>query len=74
MDEPVQKYMGSMFSSHDFRQRLTFDGNNWIQLGGTYSANRDEWDGEWFVIGRAVITPTFDEVVIPTENVNVWMV
>ena len=70
MDEPVQKYMGSMFSSHDFRQRLTFDGNNWIQLGGTYSANRDEWDGEWFVIGRAVITPTFDEVVIPTDNVN----
>jgi hypothetical protein len=39
-------------------------------LGGTYSANRDEWDGEWFVIGRAVITPTFDEVVIPTDNVN----
>jgi len=70
MDEPVQKYMGSMFSSHDFRQRLTFDSNNWIQLGGTYSANRDEWDGEWFVIGRAVITPTFDEVVIPTDNVN----
>ena len=70
MDEPVQKYMGSMFSSHDFRQRLTFDGNNWIQLGGTYSANRDEWNGEWFVIGRAVITPTFDEVVIPTDNVN----
>ena len=70
MDEPVQKYMGGMFSSHDFRQRLTFDGNNWIQLGGTYSANRDEWDGEWFVIGRAAITPTFDEVVIPTDNVN----
>jgi hypothetical protein len=30
----------------------------------------DQWDGEWFVINRAVITPTFDEVVIPTDNVN----
>lgn len=75
MDEPVQKYSGQMFSSHNFRQRLTFDGNNWIQLGGTYNANRDEWDGEWFVINRAVITPTFDDdIFVNTEmsfgNVN----
>jgi hypothetical protein len=70
MDEPVQKYAGGMFSSHDFRQRLTFDGNNWVQLGGTFNANRDQWDGEWFVINRAAITPTFDDVIIPTENVN----
>ena len=62
MDAPIQKYMGRMFSSHDFRQRLTFDSNNWIQLGGTYSANTDEWDGEWFVISRASISPTFDDV------------
>lgn len=70
MDSPVQKYTGGMFSSHDFRQRLTFDGNNWIQLGGTYSANMDQWDGEWFVINRATITPTFDEVELPIDNVN----
>ena len=70
MDAPVQKYMGRMFSSHDFRQRLTFDSNNWIQLGGTYSANMDEWDGEWFVISRAAITPTFDDVVIVDDSVN----
>jgi len=62
MDEPIEKYMGRMFSSHDFRQRLTFDSNNWIQLGGTFNANSDEWDGEWFVISRAVITPTFDDI------------
>jgi len=70
MDSPVQKYTGGMFSSHDFRQRLTFDGNNWIQLGGSYSANMDQWDGEWFVINRAAITPTFDEVELPIDNVN----
>ena len=56
-----------MFSSHDFRQRLTFDSKNWIQLGGTYSANMDEWDGEWFVISRAAITPTFDNSTTKTD-------
>ena len=62
MDEPIEKYMGRMFSSHDFRQRLTFNSTNWIQLGGTFNANSDEWDGEWFVISSAVITPTFDDI------------
>lgn len=62
MDEPIEKYMGRFYSSHDFRQRLYFDESYWVQLGGTYSANTDEWDGEWFVIRRASITPTFDDV------------
>ena len=70
MDEPVQKYEGSMFSNHNFRQRLTFDGNNWIQLGGTYNANMDQWDGEWFVINRAAITPTFDDDVFVNSDVD----
>jgi len=62
MDEPIEKYMGRIFSSHDFRQRLYFDESYWVQLGGTYSANVDEWDGEWFIIRRASITPTFDDI------------
>ena len=75
MDEPIEKYMGQIFSSHDFRQRLYFDESYWVQLGGTYSANMDEWDGEWFVIRRASITPTFDDIatitgVTPIGSVN----
>lgn len=75
MDEPIEKYMGRMFSSHDFRQRLYFNEAYWIQLGGTYSANMDEWDGEWFLIRKASITPTFDSIdtatdVIAFSNVN----
>ena len=66
MDQPIEKYMGRFFSSHDFRQRLTFDSKNWVQLGGTYSANMDEWNGEWFVISSASITPTFDDVTTVT--------
>jgi hypothetical protein len=75
MNTPVNKYQGRIFSDHDFRQRLTFDGRKWIQLGGTFNANLDEWSGEWFVIERATITPTFDDVNIDTglndfSNVN----
>ena len=67
MDEPIEKYMGRMYSSHDFRQRLYFDESYWVQLGGTYSANMDEWDGEWFVIRRASITPTFEDVTTKSD-------
>lgn len=76
MNEPVNKYQGRFFSDHDFRQRLNFDGRRWIQLGGTFKANLDEWTGEWFVIERATsITPTFDDVTNDTglndfSNVN----
>ena len=71
MDEPIQKYMGRFYSSHDFRQRLVFDSKNWVQLGGTYSANTDEWDGEWFAISRASITPTFDDVTTITDVIGI---
>ena len=70
MDAPIEKYMGGMYSIHDFNERLEFDGREWIQLGGTFSANMDQWDGEWFAIAKAAITPTFDDVIIPTDNVD----
>ena len=70
MNNPVEKYAGAMFSVHDFKERLKFDQKIWIQLGGTFNANRDEWDGEWFVIEKASITPTFDDAAFPTDNVG----
>ena len=30
MDEPIEKYMGRMYSSHDFRQRLYFEESYWV--------------------------------------------
>ena len=74
MDAPIQKYMGRFYSSHDFRQRLVFDSKNWVQLGGTYSANTDEWDGEWFAISRASISPTFDDVTTITGATGIGSV
>ena len=56
MNTPVQKYEGSIFSNHDFMTRLVFEAKNWLQLGGTFNANSDEWDGEWFAISKETIT------------------
>ena len=56
MNKPVQKYDGSIFSNHDFMTRLVFEAKNWLQLGGTFKANSDEWDGEWFAIAKETIT------------------
>ena len=58
MNTPVQKYEGSIFSSHSFMTRLIFEGKNWLQLGGRFIANSDEWDGEWFAISKETITIT----------------
>jgi hypothetical protein len=58
MNTPVQKYEGSIFSSHNFMTRLIFEGKNWLQLGGRFIANSDEWDGEWFAISKETITIT----------------
>lgn len=61
MDEPIEKYTGQIFSNHTFRRRLTFDSKSFLQMGGTFTANTDTWDGEWFAIVRASITPTLDD-------------
>lgn len=58
MNTPVQKYEGNVFSSHHFMTRLIFEGKNWLQLSGSFNANSDEWDGEWFAISKETITIT----------------
>ena len=58
MNTPVLKYEGSVFSSHHFMTRLIFEGKNWLQLSGSFNANSDEWDGEWFAISKETITIT----------------
>ena len=67
MNTPIEKYLGGMYSIHDFNERLEFDGKEWIQLGGTFSANMDQWDGEWFAIDKADITPTFEDVTTKSD-------
>jgi hypothetical protein len=69
MNKPIQKYEGSIFSSHHFMTRLIFEGKNWVQLGGRFTANSDEWDGEWFAISKETITITNTDTGVPADPV-----
>jgi len=69
MNTPVKKYEGQFFSNNHFMTRLVFEGTNWLQLGGTYNANNDEWDGEWFGISRENITISNSDVGVPGDPV-----
>ena len=69
MNKPIQKYEGNIFSSHHFMTRLIFEGKNWVQLGGRFTANSDEWDGEWFAISKEAITITNTDTGVPADPV-----
>ena len=69
MNKPIQKYEGNIFSSHHFMTRLIFEGKNWVQLGGRFIANSDEWDGEWFAISKETITITNTDTGVPADPV-----
>ena len=66
MDEPIEMYQGTIFSNHEFRRRLTFDSNKWVQISGKLNANLDQWEGDWFSINSTAITSTFDDTTLPT--------
>jgi len=69
MNTPVKKYEGQFFSNNHFMTRLVFEGTNWLQLGGRYNANNDEWDGEWFGISRESITISNTDTGVPADPV-----
>jgi hypothetical protein len=71
MDEPIERYQGTIFSNHDFKRRLTFDSNNFLQLNGSFNANLDQWDGEWFAVVSASITPTFDDTTTSNPTLSI---
>jgi hypothetical protein len=71
MDEPIERYQGSIFSNHDFKRRLTFDSKKFLQINGSFNANLDQWDGEWFAIVSTSITPTFDDTTTSNPTLSI---
>ena len=69
MNKPIQKYEGSIFSSHPFMNRLVFEAKNWLQIGGTFTAGNDQWDGEWFAISKESITITNTDTGVAVDPV-----
>lgn len=70
MDEPVERYNGNIFSNHSFKEILAFESNKYLQTGGTFTANTDEWSGEWFVISRADASITFGDDPVDTALIT----
>jgi len=66
---PVKKYNGTIRGKIDAFSRLGFDGSKWLFIGGSFTANSEEWSGEWFHIAiddtGVVIDP---EEPVPTAN------
>jgi hypothetical protein len=47
---PIQRFNGEMFNDASFDKRLAFDGARYLNIGGTFNANFDQFSGEWYLI------------------------
>ena len=56
----VKRFEGTTIQGHNFSDRLLFDTSYWIQLRGTYNANNDEYNGEWFKIAKDTTTTNLE--------------
>lgn len=56
---PVKRVKGRVFGSSIYAvsKLNAWTGTDWLLLGGTFTANRDEWAGEWFEI-NSLATPS----------------
>jgi len=63
----VKRFEGVTIQSHNFKDRLVFDSAYWIQLRGSFNANSDEYQGEWFKIARSTATTNLDDVEINVD-------
>lgn len=50
--KPVERYQGGVIGEAYFGRRYYFDGAYWLMMMGTFTANTDEWDGEWFKVAK----------------------
>jgi hypothetical protein len=52
--KPIRRYNGSFFFSQDISKRFTFNLYDWLFIGGRFTANVENVDGEFFAIARDV--------------------
>ena len=58
--EPIERYDGTIISDSSFGRKFVFDSSNWLMMRGTYNANIDEWNGEWFKFNKQTTNITID--------------
>lgn len=57
---PVERYDGTIISDSSFGRKFVFDSSDWLMMRGTYNANIDEWNGEWFKFNKQTTNITID--------------
>lgn len=59
--QPVERYEGTIVGTHPFGVRYFFDSAYWLPMQGTYNANFDEWNAEWFKISTDLSNINVDD-------------
>ena len=57
---PVERYDGTIIASESFGMKYVFDSSDWLMMRGTYNANIDQWNGEWFKFNKQTTNITID--------------
>jgi hypothetical protein len=47
---PIKRFAGEFFTATEFEKRLVFDGARYLNIGGSFTARNDQFNGEWFLI------------------------
>lgn len=50
--KPIERYSGTIVGPFPFSKRYEFDSSFWLPMRGSYNANFDEWQSDWFKIDR----------------------
>ena len=58
--KPTERYNGSIVGPYPFGIRYSFDESYWLPMSGTYNANMDEWNAEWFKVQKDLTNITID--------------
>ncbi|MDG1949722.1 MAG: hypothetical protein P8J32_02765, partial [bacterium] len=49
---PVKQYEGAIVTDANFQPIIGFDSENYLRTGGTFNANEEQWDSQYFLISR----------------------
>ena len=53
---PIKQYEGTIVTDANFQPRIGFDSENYLRTGGSFNANEEEWQSQYFLISRDTTT------------------
>ena len=53
---PIKQYEGAIVTDANFQPVIGFDSENYLRTGGSFNANEEQWDSQYFLISRDATT------------------